>query len=67
MNSITAELRAIESRLEALCNDPGTRTPQSTRALLRSASGVVMVARWQVEDRDEARLTRVLAGDGSDI
>ena len=67
MNSITAELRAIESRLEALCNDPGTLTPHSTRALLRSASGVVMVARWQVEDHDDARLVRVLAGDGSEV
>ena len=67
MNPITVELRAIEGRLDALCNDPGTLAPQGTRALLRSASGVVMVARWQLEDRDEARLAHVHAGDGDDL
>ena len=67
MNPITAELRAIESRLDALCNDPGTLTPHSTRALLRSASGVVMVARWHVEDHDDARLVRGLAASAGDL
>ena len=66
MTPITDELRAIEARLDALCNDPGTAASQGIRALLRSASGVVMAARWQVEDREDARL-RALAANGDDL
>lgn len=60
MDDTAKHLRDLEAQVDRLAQD--TTAPQGTRTILRCISGLLMAARWQVEDRDRGPVPEYVTG-----